>query len=374
VTEVQIVLVILFVGITAYAVLAGADFGAGFWDLVAGGAGRGRRQRVLIEQSLGPVWETNHVWLILVLVVLWTCFPVAFGSIMSTLFIPLTLVAVGIILRGSGFAFRRLVPTTRLQRLYGAMFAASSVLTPFFLGAVAGGIASGRIPVGNARGNPITSWLNPSGVLGGTLAVLTCAFLAAVYLAADASRRRLPDLPEAFRSRAMVLGAVTGVVAVAGIFVLRADAIAISNRLFSGRALPLAALSGVGGVVAMYLLWVRRFTWARVAAALAVTCVVWGWGVGQYPYILEGTLTVYQAAAPGPTLTAMIVSLGVGALLLIPSFGLLYTLNAQDHLAEESAMEDPTDRPSSDHDPTDTAPQEGPRVGVSPADGTDTEE
>ncbi|MGZ4759384.1 MAG: cytochrome d ubiquinol oxidase subunit II, partial [Acidimicrobiales bacterium] len=218
------VLVVLFIGITAYAVLGGADFGAGFWDLVAGGPEKGRSQRVLIEKAIGPVWETNHVWLIFVLVVLWTCFPSAYASIASTLYIPLTLAAVGIILRGSGFAMRKLVDPLRLQRLYGGAFALSSVITPFFLGAIAGAVASGRIPVGNAAGNPITSWLNASGLLGGTLAVVTCAFLAAVFLTAEAHRRDEPELSEAFRGRALVMGVVTGVVALGGIFVLRSDA------------------------------------------------------------------------------------------------------------------------------------------------------
>ena len=333
------VVVVLFVGITAYAVLGGADFGAGFWDLFAGDAERGRPQRVLIEQAIGPVWETNHVWLIFVLVVLWTCFPPAFASIMSTLFIPLTLVAVGIILRGSGFALRKLVDPVRLQRFYGGSFALSSVVTPFFLGAVAGAIASGRVPVGNAAGNPITSWLNPLGVLGGTLAVVTCAYLAAVFLTADADRRGRDDLCRAFRSRALIMGAVTGLVALVGIGVVRRDAPALAEQL-THRGLPLVILSALAGVGSMILLWRGHYAWARVSGALAVTAVIWGWGVGQYPYLLEGTLTIDQAAAPDATLTATLVSLGIGALVLIPSFVLLYTLNLRDDLGESSALEE----------------------------------
>jgi cytochrome d ubiquinol oxidase subunit II len=334
------VLVVLFIGITAYAVLGGADFGAGFWDLLAGGPEKGRPQRVLIEKAIGPVWETNHVWLIFVLVVLWTCFPPAYASIASTLYIPLTLVAIGIILRGAGFAMRKLVDPLRLQRLYGGAFALSSLITPFFLGAVAGAIASGRIPVGNAAGNPVTSWLNRVGLLGGTLAVLTCAFVAAVFLAAEAQRREEPELSEGFRSRALVMGVVTGIVALGGIFVLRSDASALADELLTGRALPLVVLSAVAGLSCMALLWVRRFAWARIAAATAVAAIVWGWGAGQYPYLLEGTLTVQQGAAVDATLVATLVGLGVGALVLIPSFILLYTLNLRDALEEESALEE----------------------------------
>jgi cytochrome d ubiquinol oxidase subunit II len=337
---VDTVLVVLFIGITAYAVLGGADFGAGFWDLVAGGPDKGRSQRVLIEKAIGPVWETNHVWLIFVLVVLWTCFPLAYASIASTLFIPLTLVAVGIILRGAGFAMRKLVDPLRLQRLYGGAFALSSLITPFFLGAVAGAIASGRIPVGNAAGNPVSSWLNPVGVLGGTLAVLTCAFVAAVFLTAEAQRRGEADLEAAFRTRALVMGLVTGAVALGGIFVLRSDAPTLADELLTGRALPLVVLSGVAGATCLALLWIHRATWARIAAAAAVAAIVWGWGAGQYPYLLEDTLTVEQGAAGDATLVATLVGLGVGALVLIPSFVLLYTLDLRDALEEESALEE----------------------------------
>jgi len=186
----------MFVGIALYALLAGADFGAGFWDLLAGGAERGRAPRALIEESIAPVWEANHVWLIFVLVTLWTAFPAAFAPIMSTLYIPLTLAAIGIILRGAAFAFRKASETLPLRRLFGVTFASSSVLTPFMLGAVVGGIASGRVPAGEQTGDVLRSWLNLTSMLGGLMAVVVCAFLAAVYLTADAERVR--TAPPAF--------------------------------------------------------------------------------------------------------------------------------------------------------------------------------
>ena len=179
---------ILWVAAMLYALLAGADFGAGFWDLTAGGTERGRRPRALIDRAVGPVWEANHVWLIFVLVILWTAFPKAYSSILSTLFIPFTLAALGIVLRGAGFAFRKASTRLGVQRAYGAIFAVSAVVTPFFLGAAIGGIASGRVPSGNAAGDIWTSWANPSGAMVGALAVAACAFLAAVYLTADARR------------------------------------------------------------------------------------------------------------------------------------------------------------------------------------------
>ena len=172
---------VMFVGVTLYALLAGADFGGGLWDLLAGGTERGAEPRELIEHSVGPVWEANHVWLIFVLVVLWTGFPHAFAPIMSTLAIPLTLAAVGIILRGSAFAFRKASIAIASQRAFGAIFATSSVLTPFFLGSVVGGVASGRVPA-VGTGSLTRSWINATSMLGGVLAVVVCAFLVGVML------------------------------------------------------------------------------------------------------------------------------------------------------------------------------------------------
>src|SRR5258705_5419481 len=174
--EAQALLVILWIGLTLYALLAGADFGGGVWDLLAGGAHRGRAQRDLIEQVIGPVWEANHVWLIFILVILWTAFPPVFAAVMSTLYIPLTFVALGIIARGAAFAFRKASVELWQQRLFGGAFALSSVLTPFFLGTVAGAIASGQVPPGLAAGPAVHSWWNPTSVLGGVLAVGACAY------------------------------------------------------------------------------------------------------------------------------------------------------------------------------------------------------
>ncbi len=166
--------VVLFFGVTTYAVFGGADFGAGFWDLIAGGAKRGERPRAIIDHSIGPVWEANHVWLIFCLVVLWTAFAEAFASITLTLFVPLTLAAFGIVLRGSSFAFRKAVLRTRDRRNFGAAFALASVIVPYCMGSVAGAIASGRVPSGGEAGDPWSSWLNPTSITGGLLAIATC--------------------------------------------------------------------------------------------------------------------------------------------------------------------------------------------------------
>ncbi|HEV3486951.1 MAG TPA: cytochrome d ubiquinol oxidase subunit II, partial [Vicinamibacterales bacterium] len=276
-TWAEIVLVMMWLGLTAYALLGGADFGGGFWDLIAGGAKKGAPQRALIEHSIGPVWEANHVWLIFVLVVLWTCFPPVFAALASTLYIPLTAAAFGIILRGAGFAFRKAVEGIPLKRIFGATFALSSVITPFFFGTIAGAVASGRVPPGNAAGDPIGSWVNPTSFLGGTLAVLVCAYLAAIYFTADATRDGKADLGDSFRTRAIAVALVTGAVALAGIFVIRVDAPDLYDGL-TGRAAPLIVTSAIGGMASVVLVWRRVFVAARLAAGLAVASVVWGWG------------------------------------------------------------------------------------------------
>ena len=316
---------VLWVGLTLYVLLAGADFGGGFWDLLAGGAARGRARRELIEHSIGPVWEANHVWLIFVLVTLWSAFPPVFAAVMSTLYIPLTPVALGIIIRGAAFAFRKASDAPAQQRLFGAAFAVSSVLTPFFLGAVAGGIASGRVPLTIAGGDLLTSWLNPTSVLGGILSVGAAAYLAATYLCADARRVGHPELAEAFRRRALITGLALGLIAAVGIPVLAIDA----PRLFDGlthRGLPVVVLSAVSGAVSLVLLLRRRYLAVRITAALAVGTLLWGWAVGQYPYLLEPQVTIAEGAAAPSALSATLTVLGVGALVLAPSLWWLFSL------------------------------------------------
>jgi cytochrome d ubiquinol oxidase subunit II len=311
------VAVVMFVGVTLYALLAGADFGGGFWDLLAGDAERGAAPRDLIEQSVGPVWEANHVWLIFVLVVMWTGFPRAFAPIMSTLAVPLTLAAVGIILRGSGFAFRKASITLPTRRAFGALFAASSVLTPFFLGSVVGGIASGRVPA-VGTGSLMRSWVNPTSMLGGVLAVVVCAFLAAAYLTADADRQHDDALTAYFRGRAIASGVVAGAVAAVGIVVLHADA----PRLFAhltGRAFPVLVASAVAGITTLVLLVQGRFSFARVSAAAAVVAVVWGWAAGQYPYLIDGRLTISEAAGAHATLQALLGAVAAGIAVIGPA-------------------------------------------------------
>lgn len=304
----------------------GADFGAGFWDLTAGGAESGRQPRGLIDRSIGPVWEANHVWLIYCLVVMWTAFSGAFAAIMSTLYIPLGLAALGIVIRGSGFAFRKVSVRTPEQRVHGAAFATSSVVTPFFFGAVAGGIASGRVPSAGG-GDALTSWVNPTSILGGLLAVSVCAYLAGVFLIAEARARRAPDLESWFRRRALVAGVVTGGLSVGGIFILRADAHRLYEHLL-WPGLPFVLASVASGGAALLLLRRASPQLLRMLAFGAVAAVVLGWGVAQYPYMLETHLSIDAASAPRPTLVSILVVFAIAAVLVVPSLILLFFLSS----------------------------------------------
>ena len=207
------------IGLAFYTVLAGADFGAGWWQLTAGNGPDADSIRNHAHQAMGPVWEANHVWLIFVLTVVWTAYPSAFGSIASTLSIPLFVAAVGIIFRGTAYALRAGASKARELRAIDTAFALSSILTPFALGAAIGGIASRRVPVGNAAGDQFSSWLNPTSLLIGVLAVVTAAYLAAVFLCADAARLGEPTLERKFRTRALAAGLVSGAIALSSRFV-----------------------------------------------------------------------------------------------------------------------------------------------------------
>jgi len=333
------VAVILLVGVTMYAAFGGADFGAGLWSLLAGGGDRGRRPRELIDWAIGPVWEANHVWLIFVLVVLWTGFASAFEAVFSTLFIPLTLAALGIVLRGAGFAFHHSARRAGGRALASTVFGLASLLTPFFLGTVVGAIAGGRVPVGNATGDAVTSWLNPLSLLIGALFVATGAYLAAVFLVSDARRAHAPDLERYFSSRAFVAAVVSGALATAGLVGLHRDARYIFDGLTSD-GLPLVILSLLCGIGVLVLLRLRARRGARFLAVGAVATVIWGWGVAQWPYLLPERLTIDDAAAPSATLTGLLIVFGVAVFIVLPAIGLLFTL-VQRNLVEE------TSRPSS---------------------------
>jgi cytochrome d ubiquinol oxidase subunit II len=333
-------LVFVLIGLVLYTVLSGADYGAGMWQLMSGPGEQGERIREHCHRSMGPVWEANHVWLIFVLTVTWTAYPVFFGSVASTLAVALFIAALGIILRGASYALRSGASRTRELVTIDGMFAVASLVTPFALGAAAGGIAAERVPVGNAAGHLITSWLNPVSILIGVLAVAFSAYLAAVYLAADAARRDETDLVEAFRVRALVAGAIAGGLSVAGLVVLHADDHSLYTGLVHGAALAILILSVAVGTTTMGLNVARRFELARYTAALAVALVVADWAIARWPTLLRG-LTVHQAAAPHDTLVAVVVAVLGGGVLLFPALAVLFTLTLRGHLGEHAAEAEP---------------------------------
>jgi cytochrome bd ubiquinol oxidase subunit II len=313
------------IGLVLYTVLAGADFGAGLWQLLSGRGTQGQRIRDHAHNSMAAVWEANHVWLIFVLTVVWTAYPEAFGAIASTLSIPLFIAAVGIIFRGAAYALRAGSSTARESRTIDTVTAVASIITPFALGAAVGGIASGRVPVGNAAGDLVTSWLNPTSILIGVLAVVTAAYLAAVYLAADAVRLGKSDLARAFRVRALGTGVVAGAIALGGLAVLHADVPSLYHGLVSGDGLVALVVSILAGVTTLALVWADCYEPARYSAAAAVAAIIAGWALAQRPIFLPG-LTIQQAAAPDDTLIAIVVAVIVGGAILFPSLGLLFRL------------------------------------------------
>jgi cytochrome d ubiquinol oxidase subunit II len=321
----ELPLVIVLIGLALYVILGGADFGAALWEWLGSRSESGRRVARHAHESMAPVWEANHVWLIFVLTVTWTAYPVALGSMASTLGVALFLAGLGIIVRGAAYALRSGSPTPAQLRAIDATSAVASIVTPFALGAAVGGIASGRVPVGNAAGNLWTSWLNPTSIAVGAVAVANCAYLSAVFLAGDAQRRGDPEAAEACRVRALVTGAISGVLALAGLVALRGDARSLFDGLIGGDGTMAVVVSVLAGAATLALVWVRRYEAARLTSALAVAAIIAGWALAQQPRLLPG-LTVEQAAAPHDTLVAVLVAIAVGAAVLFPSLALLFRL------------------------------------------------
>jgi cytochrome d ubiquinol oxidase subunit II len=317
---------ILFVVIAAYALFGGADFGGGIWDLIAGGAERGAAPRELIDESITPVWEANHVWLIFILVLLWTAFPPAFAAIMTALFVPLSLSLLGIVLRGAGFAFRHTAERLRMRQLTGAVFASASLITPFFMGTVVGAVVTGQVPV-QPTGNVLAAWTSPTAILTGFLFVAACGYISAVFLVLEARQRGRQDLIRYFSMRATAAGVVTGALAGATFAELSNSSPHVFDRL-TGIALPLVAISIAAGIAVLGMLWLRWYQAVvlRATAAIAVATVVWGWGLAQYPYLFPTTLPLTIGSAPNASLVAEFVVAGLAVLLVAPGFALLYLL------------------------------------------------
>jgi len=318
-------LVFVLAGVALYTVLGGADLGAGFWQLASARDNDGRSIREFAHRAMAPVWETNHVWLIFILTVLWTSYPKAFASITSTLAVPLFIALLGIVARGAAYALRAGATTPRESGRIDSIFALSSILVPFALGTAIGGIASNRVPVGNAAGHMWSSWLNSTSIVIGILAVASSAYMAAVYLAADAAHDGEQTLERSFRLRALGSGVVAGAVAIAGVFVVNADDHHLFHSLLSGRALAAVIVSGLAGLATLLFVYRRRYELARYEASLAVAAIVAGWALSRWPTILPA-LTVHQAAADHDTLVCVVVAVLGGAVVLMPSLAVLFGL------------------------------------------------
>ncbi|MEA3032868.1 MAG: cytochrome bd ubiquinol oxidase subunit [Sphingomonadales bacterium] len=329
-SKADICAVILWIGVTLYAIFGGADFGAGVWDLLAGRGERADRIRDQIDRSIGPVWEANHVWLIFVLVVLWTAFPTAFSAIMTTLYIPLALAALGIVLRGSGFAFRHALPGP-VQRPASRVFGVASLLTPFFMGTVVGAIASGEVPAGG-YGDPTSSWTGFLPLVTGALFVAVAAYTAAVFLVRDSGAAGREELRDYFARRALIIAVIAGIGAAVGVVALRQDARFIYDGLTSWPGIALVVLSGVCGLAALGLLVTGRHTGLRVAAVGAGVTMIWGYFAAAFPYVLPTSLKISDGAAPSATLISVMVVFVAAAALVVPSLILLYVLSQRSAL------------------------------------------
>ncbi|MEU6880294.1 cytochrome d ubiquinol oxidase subunit II [Streptomyces sp. NPDC046712] len=333
----DLIAVVLLLAVAAYAGAGGTDYGAGFWDLTAGGTERGKRPRWLIDHAMAPVWEVNNVWLIFVLVIMWTGFPILFQTVFSAMWLPLALAAVGLVLRGAGFAFRK--PSRRLagRRLYGAVFAVASVVTPFFLGAAVGGVASGRVAPGTAAS--AETWSNPTSLMFGFVAIATTAFLGAVFLTGDARRFDAPDLVGYFRWRALsTLGALTVLAVITG-FVTHEDSPYVWHGLTHGLGLLFVVVAGVAALATVWLLLRTPSVWMRVTAVGVVACAVIAWGMAQRPYLIPTSLTVTDAAGAPATLTWLAIVTLVALVLVMPAVVLLYWLDTHGELEELSDAE-----------------------------------
>jgi cytochrome bd ubiquinol oxidase subunit II len=316
---------VIVVSLIAYVLLAGADFGGGVWDLLAGGPRRDR-QRDLIAHAIGPVWEANHVWLILVVVLLFTCFPPAFSRLSIVLHIPLTLMLVGIVLRGSAFTFRSYgLDDSRSQRRWGRIFAIASLLTPLLLGVCIGAVAAGRVqPVTGSSfvADYVMPWASAFALSVGAFTLVLFAFIAAVYLTIEAEDE---ELRNDFRNRALGSGAAVFVFALLTLLLAWREAPLVwHGMIVAPRAIPLHLATGLAATLALWALWTRRYRMARVATGAQVCGILGGWALAQYPYILPPSLTIDQAAAPAVTLKLTVGALAVGGVILVPSLAYLF--------------------------------------------------
>ena len=331
----DLVALVLLLLIAAYTCGGGADFGAGIWDLLAGNKERGARPRELVDYAMAPVWEANNVWLVFILIVTWTGFPPVFEAVMSTTWIAIIIAALGLVLRGAAFAIRK--PTQRVarRRRLGLVFGFASFLTPFFLAAAIGGVASGRVPPGNREGDPVTSWFNPTSVVFGLVGLTAAAFIAAAFLVSDARRFKAPDMEIYFRKRSAVAAALLLLTMGVGLIVVHEDAKSLFDGLSSGWGLAFAVIAVVAVLATVLMLSRDILRGTRLTAVAAVTSLVLAWGFAQRPYALPPTLSIDEAAGDPNTLRWLVIVTVIAVALIGPALALLYRLDLTDRLAAD---------------------------------------
>jgi cytochrome d ubiquinol oxidase subunit II len=318
---------LLALALNAYVLFGGADFGGGVWDLLASGP-RKNRQREVIAHALGPIWEANHVWLIFAIVLTFTCFPPVAARLGWVLHIPLTLMLVGIVLRGSAFTFRTYDQQhDAAQRRWGRIFSSASVITPILLGVSIGAVASGRVgrdPAGSFAQQYVEPWLTPFAFSVGLLALVLFAFLAAVFLTLETRDR---ELCEDFRRRALGAGVAVFFASALVLLLSRREApLVMSGLVASPWAVPLHLATGVTAVAVLTSLWYRRYKLARIGAGLQVSLIFWGWPLAQYPFLIPPSFSIEAAAAPQSTLRASLIAVAIGGMILVPSLWYLFQI------------------------------------------------
>jgi cytochrome d ubiquinol oxidase subunit II len=326
-TVADVLLSILWLALFIYTIFGGADFGAGMLELFATGES-GARQETLIDESIGPVWESNHVWLIFLLVVFFTAFPPAFADINVVLFIPLLLAVIGIVLRGSSFVFNThgIIRRSQTVRILSRIFSVASAMTPFFLALAAAAIASGAIHIQNQSQvvtNTGSYWLTPYTLTIGAMALTLCVTISAIYMTVEATSKGETELAEAFRRRGQIAGALTAALGLLGLILAPSEAAFLWNGMLD-KAIPLVIVTMLVGVAAAAALWFKRYVWARVLIVAEAACLLLTWGVSQYPYLIPPDVQVANASSPQETQTFLLVGIIIALIIVVPSLWFLF--------------------------------------------------
>jgi cytochrome d ubiquinol oxidase subunit II len=322
----NVLLSILWLALITYTVLGGADFGAGMLELFAVGPS-GARQDALIDESMDPVWEANHVWLIFLLVVFFTAFPPAFAEINVILFIPLMLAVIGIVLRGAAFAFKMhgIIKRSQTVRVLSRIFSVASAMTPFFLAVAGAAIASGHIQIQgkNLQTNTGSDWLTPFALTIGAMALTLCVTIAAIYLTIEATSREDTELAEAFRKRGLIAGALTAALGLLGLLLAPSEASFLWNGMLD-HAIPLVIATVLIGLAAAAALWFRRYRWARILIVAEAAFLLLTWGVSQFPYLIPPDVQVQNAASPQNTQALLLIGIIIALLIVVPSLWFMF--------------------------------------------------